>query len=99
LGFKMIYLVLPLFIAFIGGIIAVLIGYIIKKIYTKINKNWFEYLFFLGLFFAVALMISTHLYIIYSDDTTNYFFNMFCYMLAYGFASGCGFNHYILKIG
>jgi hypothetical protein len=95
----MFYLVLPLFIAVIGGIIAVVIGYIIKKIYKKIDKNWFEYLFFVGLFFATALMISSHLYIIYSGNTTNYLVNMYLYMIAYGFASGCGYNHYILIIG
>ena len=95
----MIYLALPLFIAVIGGIIAVIIGYVIKKIYTKIDKNWFEYLFFVGLFFAAALMTSTHFNIIYTSDTTNYLINMYSYMIIYGFASGCGYNHYILKIG
>jgi hypothetical protein len=95
----MTYLILPLFIALIGGIIAVIIGYIIIKFYNKIDKNWFEFLFFVGLFFATALMMSTHFYIIYTGDTSYYLFNMYGYMLAYGFSSGCGYNHYILKIG
>ena len=95
----MIYLVLPLFIAVIAWIVAVIIGYFIKKIYKEIDKNWFEYLFFVGLFFATALMLSSHLYIIYSGNTTSYLINMYSYMITYGFASGFGYNHYILKIG
>jgi len=67
--------------------------------YTNINKNWFEFLFFVGLFFATALMISSHLYIIYSGNIDNYYINMGSYMIIYGLATGCGFNHYILKIG
>ena len=95
----MIYLIIPLIIAVIGGMIAVLIGYFIKKTYTKIDKNWFEYLFFVGLFFAAALMTSTHFNIIYTGNTTNYLINMSSYMLIYGIASGCGYNHFILEIG
>lgn len=95
----MIYLIFPLIISIIGWIIAILIGIILKKNYKKIDKNLFEYLFFLGLFFASALMISTHLYIIYSGDSTQYFINMCTYMFTYGLAAGCGYNHYIIKIG
>jgi hypothetical protein len=95
----MTYLILPLFIALIGGIIAVIIGYIIVKVYNKIYKNWFEYLFFIGLFFATALMMSTHFHIMYTGNITYYLPSMYSYMFSYGFSSGCGYNHYILKIG
>lgn len=73
----------------------------IKKLKHKFPKKprIFEYLFFLGLFWATALITVAYSYEINTGLDLFQFINTFgASIFVYGFSSACGWYHYIERI-
>lgn len=97
-----LYMALVYFISWFGTIIIVqtILAVLKNRIFNKPKKaRVFEYTFFLGLFWATAILTDA-----YSQphnvgaDFLKFLDNFGAAMVVYGIASVCGWYHYILRL-